>query len=184
MNIIYYTSIDFSKKNGQAKYCFHVFSSLLNQEKLSVHLISPNIKDQLALANLEKQYHFMINIVKTEQKRRNKLWFLIYQITSFFYLLKAGKKDALIFSLKPYSIAPLIYAKFFRVPIFLLVEGRVDLNIDKLFENKIQKKISHTLVKTILREAEFVYPAYEDAKNWVNEIRNSNNYLLCRYFNF
>lgn len=182
-NIVYYTSVDLSKKNGQSIYAFKVLRSIL-EKKVSVHLICPKISNREVIDSLIRDFqdNLTFDTIGTQRQRKNLLWHLLYQLLSIFYLSKLRNKDAIVFSLKPYSFAPLIYSTLFKVPIFLLVEGRVDLNLDQLLRSELQKKISSSLLDSLIKKADYIYPAYKRAQEWVDAkspVQKKSKIITC-----
>ena len=176
MEVSFFTATDLSDKNGQSIYAYYTLKSILECDELYVHLYCPKPKSESVLEQLSNQYNFSYKIIYTERRRMNFLWHITFQFLLLKELLLAKRKNisALIYSLKPYFVAPLIYSLFYKIPIFLFVEGPSEKQVEKLFNSKIIISLLVIIIRLQVKRASKLYPAYSECKEWTDRIRNDN----------
>ena len=171
-DIIYLSIVDMAVKNGQGIYALQTFKSFLSKKNVNLTLICPKPTKENVILSLENHDTQLIYL-RQKNKNRNVFWHLFIQVQLLLILLRFGKKDAIVYSLKPTMFAPLIYSFFYRVPIYLLLEG-LSKKTMKLLGGKFVQTIGSFLLNMNIKFAERVYPAYLSAKEWVDSIRGYN----------
>ena len=176
MEVSFLTATDLSEKNGQSIYAYYTLMSILECDELYVHLYCPKPKSESILEQLSNQYNFSYKIIHTEKRRMNFLWHITFQLLLLKELLLAKSKNisALIYSLKPYFVAPLLYSFFYKVPIFLFIEGLSEKQAEKFFNSKPIRSLLVFIIRSQVKRASRLYPAYSECKEWTDRIRNDN----------
>lgn len=178
--IIYYTTVDISEKNGQGIYAYNTIKSMLKFNNKMI-IILPYPKDNTILNELQKKDSIVWDFLPIKKTRRNILWHLYIQILSIIKFISIGKVDIMVYSLKFYMIAPLIYSKLFRVDYDLLIEGFDNKMMGKFIKNNIFKLFLNKLIKCQIKHSRLSYPAYESLKYWIDELRldNRSKVITC-----
>lgn len=173
-DIVYLTVVDISVKNGQGIYALKTLTSFVSSKDFKVTVICPKPQEFQIIKSLCEKHNFDVVCLREKKKARSVIWHLLTQIQMLFVLLKIGKKNAVVYSLKPMMFAPLIYSRIYDVPVYLLVEGLAENTVD-LVTRGLWTKIGKCLLRWNTRCAVKVYPAYVSAEEWVNEIRKKKD---------
>ena len=180
--IIYLSIVDISKKNGQGVYALKTLESFISQQtnKYILEIIIPRPSNLKILDNLKFTENEKIHFLSQKKKEKSILWHIWIQVQVLYFLCIIGKVDALIYSLKPMMLAPLLYKKCFQTNIYLLVEGLAK-NTVKTITNNFFAKIGLLILQANIKSAKKVYPAYQSAKTWIDNIRKekSSRVIYC-----
>ena len=171
--MIFLSIVDISKRNGQGIYSLKILEAFIRSKKYFIDIVLPVPTDLSVLDNLYNE-NSNIHFLKKKEKERSVIWHFIIQIQILFKLLNLRKSNFLLYSLKPSMITPVVFSIIFKIPIYLLVEGLAKKSINKVIPRKF-RSISLKILEFNIRNAKSVYPAYESAKRWVDEIRSHND---------
>jgi len=177
LRIVYLTVADISGKNGQGIYALKVLESFAARENVDISVICPKPRNCSELRNIHQKYKFDLIHLAQKKKDRNVIWHFLVQIQLIYVLARMGRKDALVYSLKPMMFAPILYSRIFGVPIYLLVEGLGEKSI-YIITKGLLVKIGTYLLHLNIKCASKVYPAYISAKQWADRIRQKKDSTL------
>lgn len=173
--IVILSNVDISQTNGQGIYALKTIEALCTSEDFDFNLIVPKPRNIEVLESVKKKA--IITFLPSKKDSRKIGWHLSIQFRILICLMKIGKVDAVVFSLKPTMIAPLLYCWTKSCPFFLLVEGLAVNTLRKIAQGVV-RHLGMLVLNTNIKKATKVFPAYLSAQEWVDSIRDEGSILI------
>ena len=168
--VLFLTGLDLSRRDGQSIYALRTFDGIAGHPDLRATLLAPKPPDPGELLAVAARTGAKLSMVGVSYRTRSARQHLVVQLRLLIQgvaLLWRGRQDAVVYSLRPYMIAPLVLAWLFRLRRILLVEGMEERNLGRLVGGRALRSVGYSVLQHNIRKADFIYAAYPEAQRWM-----------------
>jgi glycosyltransferase involved in cell wall biosynthesis len=167
--------VDVSQKNGQGVYALKTIEAFCKSKELVIHLILPKPSDP----DMVDFIGTLAEVTFLPRKKENRKigWHLLIQVKLFIALIRLGRVDAVIYSVKPTMIAPFLFSTIYNCPLYVLVEGLATKTLGTLTQG-LGLGLGRFVLNANIKKAKKVFPAYLSAKRWVDSLREDDSILI------